>query len=217
MRLDHPLDDLFQGRSHVRVLRALHELPEGFGASGREVARRAGVSHPTALGVLASLVEQGVATVRRAAHADAYALNREHALVRLVAPLFEAERGMRDELLAILAERLAAVRLRIRAAYVFGSAARGEMLPDSDIDLAVVCAPADEDGVRTALEPVEEEVRRRFGNALNLIIGTRDPAVLGGGRGAGASLWRHVLAEGIPVHRPKRDRAARVPAARARA
>jgi hypothetical protein len=34
MRLDSPLDDVFQNRSHVRVLRALHHLPEGLAVSG---------------------------------------------------------------------------------------------------------------------------------------------------------------------------------------
>jgi len=57
MRLDRPLDDLFERGSHVRVLRALHELPDGFRTSARELARRASVSHPTASRVLAALLD----------------------------------------------------------------------------------------------------------------------------------------------------------------
>src|SRR5680860_1614683 len=45
MRFDSPIDDLFLNRSHVRILRALLRLPEGLPASGREIARRAGVTH----------------------------------------------------------------------------------------------------------------------------------------------------------------------------
>jgi DNA-binding transcriptional ArsR family regulator len=76
MRFDSPIDDIFLNRSHVRILRALHHLPEGLPASGREIARRAGVTHPTALRTLAVLVNVGLVTAARSSAGDAYELNR---------------------------------------------------------------------------------------------------------------------------------------------
>ncbi len=47
MRLSNALDHIFAGRSRVRILRALDELPDGIAVSARELARRSGLSHPT--------------------------------------------------------------------------------------------------------------------------------------------------------------------------
>jgi hypothetical protein len=46
------LDDLLRTRTHVRVARALFRLPQGFAASGREIARRAGVDNKLAQAAL---------------------------------------------------------------------------------------------------------------------------------------------------------------------
>ena len=88
MRLRSPLNDLFRSRSHVRVLRALDEMPTGLPASTREIARRAGVSHPTAAAVLSSLAEQGIVTLQRLARADLFELNQSHVLVEQLHALY---------------------------------------------------------------------------------------------------------------------------------
>lgn len=184
MRLHEPLDDLFATGSHVRVLRALDGLPGNAGVSGRELARRAGVSAPTAREALASMVDQGIVRVTRSLGTAAYRLNPDHVLVALVRDLFARERAAGAELDRDLSEAVRRIG-DVEAAYVFGSAARGDMLPGSDIDIAVV-----------SRGPVMEEtaqldvVHRKYGNRVNVIrLRSR----------AGAGLRERIKAEGRPL------------------
>lgn len=199
MRLDNPLDDLFRTRSHVRVLRALHELPDGLSVSAREVARRAGVSHPTASEALASLAEQGVVTARRSLRADDFELNGRHLLADQVRRLFESERGLREELIAFLKEAIDAHTDAVEAAFVFGSAARGEMEPRSDIDVALVCHSGAAQDVSSAMREVGDAVRGRFGNELNVVLAAGPLEELTKSYRPGNKLWRRILDEGILV------------------
>ena len=124
----------------MRVLRVLSQLPSGFSLSGRAIASRAGLAHRTAQTVLDSLSDHRVVNVRVAPRVSYHDLNREHALAGELVGFFNRERGLFDELLKYLREQLAAAAPAIDAAYLFGSAARGEMSASSDVDLALVCS-----------------------------------------------------------------------------
>ncbi len=52
VQLETPLDQLLETGAHVRVAHALVRMPQGFAASARDVARRAGVAHTTGARVL---------------------------------------------------------------------------------------------------------------------------------------------------------------------
>ncbi len=199
MRLDRPFDDLFQGRSHVRVLRALEELPDGLAVSAREVARRSGLSHPTVLSVLASLRDQGVIVARRAPRADAFELNRRHVLVEKLIPVFAWERELPTEFLAFLREELRGHAKGVRAAFVFGSATQGGMTAASDVDVAVVAPPERVEEIEAAMGKVAEAVRWRFGNRLSVILGVCPVEQLARPGQKGSRLWARILREGIPV------------------
>lgn len=196
MRLERPLDEVLRDRSHVRVLRALEALPRGLPASAREIARRAGISHPTAAKVLASLAAQGIAVVQRAPRADAYRLNEDHVLTERLRPLFEWERRLRGDLGTLLLRQIEERAPWVEDVYVFGSAARGETTSTSDIDLAVTAPGRREDEVERALEPVVQVVRRRFGNDLNIVIGTARLDRLRR-RGHGKKLWERIARDGV--------------------
>ena len=192
MRIHEPLNDLFATGSHVRVLRALDGLPGGAGVSGRELARRAGVSAPTAREALASMVDQGIVHVTRSLGTAAYRLNPHHVLVALVRELFARERSAGADLDRDLSEAVRRIG-GVQAAYVFGSAARGDMLPGSDIDIAV-----------TSDGPVPEEtaeldaVHQKYGNRVNVIrLRSR----------AGAGLRERIKAEGrrLELHRTRQS------------
>lgn len=201
MELRAPLDQALRSRSHVRVLRALEALPRGFAVSAREVARRAGVSHPTASAVLASLRDQGLVVAQRAPHGAAIQLNRDHVLAAPLVALFDHERRSSDELVSLLREELRRHTDTVRAAYLFGSAARGELAPRGDIDLAVVSPGSREEEVRTRLEPVADAVRRRFGNEVSLVVATSSVESLRRPGRPGRALWRRIVEEGIPLLR----------------
>lgn len=198
MRLDRPLDEILGGRSHIRILRALAFAPPNLRLSAREVARRASLSHPTAARILSDLARQGVATVERAPRADTYRLDRRHTFVERLLPLLEWEGGIRDELIRFLREAMAGVP-SVPEAYLFGSALEGPTTSSSDIDVAVVCAPGDEDRVTADLDPVEQAVRDRFGNRLSVVIGSGPLARLARGGRPGHRLWSRVSNEGVPL------------------
>ncbi len=199
MRFADPLDDVFATGSHVRVLRALARLPEGFAASAREIARRAGIAHPTALRVLASLLEQGVVFVSRAPRADLYRLNPDHVVAEQLLPLFERETALRDELLAFLRDRIVRHAPFVSAAFLFGSVVEGGRTPHSDIDLAIVFPPGHVGDAEGAMEPIEDATRRRFGNRLSVLLGVGPVQGLTKRGRSGARLWRSILSSGIPV------------------
>jgi len=200
LRFDHALDDLLSGRSNIRVLRALDELPDGLAVSARELARRSGLSHPTVSKVLASLTSQGVTVARRAPRADAFELNRRHVLVEQIEPLFEWERQLLQELLAFLRREIEREAPEVSAAYLFGSVVRGQARPGSDIDLAVIAAEQRDLGdLEAGLSRVAKAFRGRFGNRLEVIARS---SPIGEHQRPGAAphqLWARIRRDGIPV------------------
>jgi predicted nucleotidyltransferase len=204
MRAEHPLDDLFSSRSHVRVLRALYELPEGLAVSARDIGRRASVSHPMASRVLASLAEQGLARRARVSRADLFELNSEHVAADALRVLFDWERQVEGHLLAFLREVVDREAPAVSGAYLFGSAARGEAGPRSDVDVAVLCAPRHAEAVEAAMDRVAEAVRARYGARLNVLMATEPlESLLRPGR-RGRRLWGRIAAEGVPLIRQGR-------------
>jgi predicted nucleotidyltransferase len=199
MDLDRPLDDILASASHVKLLRALHRLPLGIAASGRDLARRSGVAQPRAAVVLAQLADHGVAKVQRVPRADLYELNREHVTARALATLFETEAGFRQELLVFLAAELERAGLQRWEARLFGSAVRGEMTSSSDVDLALA-GPADEvRGLEDAIPELVDLARRRFGVRLNVLIGLASLAELARGRRPAARVWQEIAREGLTL------------------
>ena len=173
MRLQEFLDDLFATGSHVRVLRALAALPSTAAVSGREVARRAGVSQPTTRDVLASLERQGILLVARSLKRDSYRLNPEHVLVPVIRELFDGERTVSAEAQKSISATVRRVA-GVQTAYLFGSAARGDMRPDSDIDIAIESSRALPESSAEL-----EAFHNRFGNRINIIkLPTRGAAGL---------------------------------------
>ncbi len=197
MRLAQPLDDLLQNRSHVKVLRALTALPEGVESSIREIARRADISHPTAGNVLQSLERQGLVNARRSLFADEYRLNRRHELSGKLIRIFEWETALRDTLIGFLRDHLAKRAPWIEEAYLFGSAARGNMRPDSDLDVAVICDAGHASAVEDVLHDISELTAARFGNKIGYVIGTRPIDEITRSGQSGSRVWRAVQKEGI--------------------
>lgn len=197
MRLDLPLDDIFRNRSHIRVLRALHRLPEGLPGSGREIARRAGVTHPTAQKALGVLVETGLVTAGRSPSGDAYELNRNHHFADQIADLFQTEAGVRQKLASFLRDQLLALTDKVEWATLFGSVVWGESTPTSDIDLAVSCARADVAEVENALDKLSDAARQQFGNRVSPLINTRQHRPKTG-------IWKRLEEDGVPLIRSGR-------------
>lgn len=199
MRLDESLNEVFASGTHVKVLRALYALPTDMAVSGRDLARRAGVSHPRATKVLADLAEQGIVELRRLPRTDLYRLNRDHALAHALAQLFGRESQLKVDLLALVAKELRRHDLPVTQARIFGSAARDSMAAGSDVDLALITARDSVPAVEAAAQQIAEAVRRRFGARLNVLVGSPSLRELSGRGRSGRGVWQNIEREGIDV------------------
>lgn len=198
LRFDSPLDDAFASRGHVRILRALDDLPDGLPASAREVARRAGVAHNRTSKILADLARQGIAKVQRVARSDLCELNREHALFPLLHVLFGDERTVRGALERLLRRRLLVRAGGVEEAYLFGSVARRQSQVGSDVDLAIVVPRTLTTATDEALTGLADDVRRRFGAELSIHLSSESLAKRVKGI-TGRSLWKRIEAEGVQL------------------
>lgn len=206
VRIDSPLDEIFASASHVRMLRAVFGLPSDIGRSGRDLGRRAGISHPRASKVLGELAEQGLVKVERLPQADLYRLNRKHVLAKPLSKLFELEPELKFELLSLAAREIKKRRLPVKQARIFGSAARGSMSSDSDVDLALVTSPENVDLVEYAAQQVAEILRDRFGTPINVLVGSPSLETLARSRQAKRGVWQAILREGLDVFCDHRSR-----------
>jgi len=137
--------------------------------TGRQVHQVAGRhSERGVRNALHRLSEQGIVQRQRVGSADQYRLNRAH----LAAPYIEGLARLRSELLRRISGELE--RWPIAPAYValFGSAARGTMRPDSDIDLLVVRESgidADDPAWRDPLDALARQVTAWTGNDTRIL------------------------------------------------
>jgi predicted nucleotidyltransferase len=132
--------------------------------TGREVARlaRRG-SQRGVLSALERLVDQGLVFRTDAGHSQLHTLNRDH----LAAPAVELLVGMRGELLTRLGQFVNDWEIAPIHVSLFGSAARGDGGPDSDVDLLVIRpdgVPAEDLRWSAQLDQLADSVRRWTGN-----------------------------------------------------
>jgi predicted nucleotidyltransferase len=159
-------EDVFGTRSRVAVLRVLAnvEVP----LSIRQVAVKAGISHVAALEALNSLAELGVVASSIAGRSHIHWLERRNLVTRdVVLPTFRAEARSGDTLLA---ELRTFIPDGFVSAVLFGSYARGDMRPGSDIDVLVVGADrAALDAFLDALSARAAEARAVFGATVSVL------------------------------------------------
>ena len=167
--LRRPMDAVLAAPSHLALLRVLSESSHG--ASGRELARLAGLSHQASSNALARLEAMGM--VRRVGRGRTflYTLNTDHALfTRLLQPLLEGERRVFREILKSVEKT---VTPHCDSATIFGSVARGSEGPASDFDLLVVLRENQRrDRISRVLSDLASTLSRTWGIRLNPIIFT---------------------------------------------
>jgi hypothetical protein len=165
MRFTDPMDDLFGQRSKVRILRY---LAGGRESAGREIARAIGFDHKTCHAALRQLLAHGVVLARSAGKATMYRLNGDSLLTkRIILPAVAAE----SRLTADLGKFISSVIGRgIESIVLFGSVARSQELPTSDVDALVICVSksAAEKAAR-AVEDAGPRFLRTFGNMPSII------------------------------------------------
>lgn len=160
MVVHRAFDEVFRSWSHVAVLRALIDTATGF--SGSEVARVSGMTPLSALKALSSLEELGIVQRQRGGRDHLFTLNRRHFLVQdAILRLYHTERQFPEVLVAGLS---AILRRSVVAAVIFGSVARNEETPASDIDLCcIVQTEEQKEVVRQLLDKESPDLYRTYG------------------------------------------------------
>jgi predicted nucleotidyltransferase len=153
MRTTDPASVLF-GRSMRAVLGLLFSHPES-AFYLREIARTAGTSPSSLQRELAALTDAGL-IVREARGRQVYFRANPGS------PLFDELRGIVVKTFGVadvLRGALGPLASGIRAAFIYGSLARGEARPESDVDVMVIGEPAFV-AVVERLQPVEAVLGR---------------------------------------------------------
>jgi predicted nucleotidyltransferase len=143
--------------------------------------------------VLRRLTEQGIVLSERVGNTYNYRFNREH----LAAEHISALARLQETFLRRLQERLRSWEVPPVYAAVFGSAARGAMTPDSDLDLLLV-RPDDalEEIWGTQVEDLASDVTRWLGNDVRPLQFSAAEIVTWAGE---EPVLRDVLDEGLTV------------------
>jgi predicted nucleotidyltransferase len=164
--------------------------------TGRQIARMA--RHGSDRGVrlaLNRLAKQGLVDVIEARPALLYRLNREH----IAGPIAEALAGLRAELVRRMRDEISSWPLKPVHASMFGSAARGDGGPDSDIDLLIVRpggTDAEDPAWEGQLSHLADKVRAWTGNHAGIsAVDERD--VLAGD--VSATLIDEILRDAVPL------------------
>jgi predicted nucleotidyltransferase len=189
----HPLDVLLGTPAVVKVLRALATAPPG-AFSGRELARMAGVVPSQATLALKRLEATNVVWRKVQGKADLWSLDRDTALGAIALQLFAGERSIRQSMMEDIRATLRP--LPVSRALIFGSVARGEDSPRSDLDLFVqVPDKASATRVKEALLDARVRISRVYGTELSPLVYTDGECR----RPPHPELLANILREGKPV------------------
>lgn len=148
--------ELLFGAYHRRLLGLLLMRPEQ-SFHLREIGRLAGIPSGPAHRELKRMQQAGLVTATRVGNQVRYQADRGNPIFLELQSIIRKTTGLAD----VLREALMPLAARIHCAFVFGSVARGEEGPVSDIDLMVVGDVSFEDVVG-AMFPLHETLGREI-------------------------------------------------------
>lgn len=153
--LRHPLTSILGSAGAVRALRAL--AADRAPRSAPQLARAVGLTPQGVRRVLETLAREQIVKIHGSGRALLYELNALHPFAGSIADLFQEERLRWEAVLESIRETLDRRGAAVSAAWLYGSVARGEDSPDSDLDIAVlVRAQSVADQLREDLMPLED-------------------------------------------------------------
>ncbi|RJP33080.1 MAG: winged helix-turn-helix transcriptional regulator [Actinobacteria bacterium] len=194
MRFHEPLDDILGNRTQVRLLRLLSRTRSAH--TGRELARLIGQSHNTTRYALEELERHGLVVKQQAGRSNMYSLDQDNIIfTRVLSPAFELEEDLLGEVASIFSDEIGQDLLAI---ILFGSVARGEEIPNSDLDLVLVFS--DEVDLSVKEDDVSEaslRVAKHFGNQVSAVSVTSSEYERK--KNARRGLWREIAETGILI------------------
>ncbi len=125
--------DMFLSNSQIKVLKLLL-LNRDQGFYQREIAERSGLRLRAVQQVLARLVDGGLLLREKRGRQVYYRANPASPILPELTAIFVKTVGLAD----ILSEALEELTDQVEVAFIYGSWARGENRPESDVDLFVI-------------------------------------------------------------------------------
>ncbi len=194
MRFHEPLNDIFGNKTQIKLLRLLSRTRSPH--TGRELARLISQSHNTTRFALEELERNGLVVKQQAGRSNLYSLDEENIIyTEILVPAFKLEEGLLGKVARIFSDELGEDLLDI---VLFGSVARGEELPHSDIDLVLVLK--DGSDLEIAEESAAEaslQVTQKFGNQVSTILVNN--AEFERKRKARQGLWKEIIEKGLSL------------------
>lgn len=168
--LSQPLDDILGTRAKVRTCRLLMSTLEPL--SAREIGRLTGTAKRSVDLALRDLVQLGVVARLGSGAFAPYVADRENALVKdVLVPLFDRERRASQRLREALRKILEKAAMPFLWAGIFGSMARGDDGPASDLDLVVIVdGEEDRSRIQDRLTEHAERFAKTFGRTLSPMV-----------------------------------------------
>jgi len=163
-----PLNTILGQLSRVKILRFM--VKARVESNGREIAKATGLSHVKCHTALQELASQGFVRMRRSGRSLLYSLEEQNAFFKsALVPLFESER----RIFGLLKERIlkGISAPKPVSVVLFGSIARGDALPGSDID-ALIIFPDNKNMelAKKEARKLETDITVAFGNRLSQVI-----------------------------------------------
>jgi len=136
--LFQPFDTMLGSIGAVRVLRILTASPEPLAPS--VVADRTGLQRAAVGIILHRLAATGIVTPVGSGRRPYFRMEPRHPFASVLGHLFAEERRRSDAVLDLIRRAVSDLKPPPIAAWLVGSAARGEDTPSSDVDVVVVTA-----------------------------------------------------------------------------
>jgi len=160
--LRFPLTRLLGNGGNIRVLRAM--MSYGAPLSAVQLSRDTGLTRQGVRLVLQGLETQGLVTAHGVPRSQLFSVVSDHPFTAALTTMFEQERGRWELLNQTLREALHA-NPEVRSAWLYGSVARGEDAPHSDIDIAIVTqtdGAGVAEAVRETLQALDDRLMVHF-------------------------------------------------------
>lgn len=169
--IPNALNHILGTTAKIDLLRVLIRLDTP--TSGREAERLARVAHMSAIKALGELAAVGVLSLTRTQATHLYQINRDHDLVPPLEALFKAEAdrfaSLGDEAKSALVEL--DLEQKVTSVVIYGSAARGDTRPDSDLDILILVRhDADASAAREILGVLSGRLRLRYGARPSVLV-----------------------------------------------
>ena len=179
MLLEKSLDSILNTKTKLKIIRLFIFRTPDFRAAGREIARMAKVSPPSAHAALKELYSKGVLKLEIIGGQHIYSINEKSRMVAdILRPVFAKELSFKDDIKSFLTKEIETTGLKNKLVSVvlYGSVQRGEAIEKSDVDIAAIVKDDKDKG--TVEDTFSEEIGKKFseyfGAHLDVYVKSKD-------------------------------------------